>query len=225
MQPSTIAKPRIEGGGPQPVPARGPVDPHHHHHSPWKRRTAHWSRLLHIYLSMVSFAILFFFAVTGLTLNHQEWFAKQEKTTQYQGRMDPKWLAGSPAKLEIVEYLRAHHNMTRAVSDFRVDDAQVSVEFKGPGYEATAFIDRQAGTYDVTETKMGLAAVLNDLHKGRDSGKTWSRVIDASAIFMTFVSVTGIVLLLFHRKRRFSGVLAAIAGALLCYIIYLIWVP
>jgi hypothetical protein len=28
------------------------------------------SRWLHIYLSMASFGILFFFAVTGLTLNH-----------------------------------------------------------------------------------------------------------------------------------------------------------
>ena len=87
------------------------------------------------------------------------------------------------------------------------------------------FIDRQSGAYDVTETKMGIAAVLNDLHKGRDSGKAWSWLIDASAVFMTFVSVSGIVLLLFLQKRRFSGVMAGTAGAVLCYVVYVLWVP
>jgi hypothetical protein len=174
---------------------------------------------------MASFGILFFFAVTGLTLNHQQWFANQQKTAQYKGQMNPKWLAGDVSKLEVVEYLRSHHKISSAVSEFRVDDSQSSVTFKGPGYEATAFIDRHSGAYDVTETKMGLAAILNDLHKGRDSGKAWGWLIDASAVFMTFVSVTGIVLLLYLRKRRFSGVMALAVGAVLCSVVYLIWVP
>jgi hypothetical protein len=174
---------------------------------------------------MVSFAILFFFAVTGLTLNHQQWFANQQKTTQYKGIIDRHWLAGNVAQLEVVEYLRSHHNITKAVNEFRVDDGQVSISFKGPGYEATAFIDRQTGAYDITETKMGLAAILNDLHKGRDSGKAWGWLIDASAVFMTFVSVTGIVLILFLQKRRYSGLIACCAGLLLCLIVYRVWVP
>lgn len=221
MQASPITKPRISPDGPHAVPAR---QVEKRENAAWKRQLARWARWLHIYLSMASFAILFFFAVTGLTLNHQQWFAGREKTTQYQGRVDPHWLSGNVSKLEIVEYLRSHHSISRAVSDFRVDDGQVSVSFKGPGYEANAFIDRQTGTYDVTETKMGLAAVLNDLHKGRDSGKAWGWVVDASAVFMTVVSVSGIVLILFLQKRRFSGVLAATVGAVLCCIIYVLWV-
>ena len=223
MPRSTIAKPRIDTAeGPQAVPPRQPAEPRN---PAWKRKAAQLARWLHIYLSMVSFAILFFFAVTGLTLNHQQWFARQQKTTQYQGRMDPKWLEGNVAKLEIVEYLRAHHRISGAVNEFRVDDGQASVSFKSPGYEATVFIDRPTGAYDITETKMGLAAVLNDLHKGRDSGKAWGWLIDASAVFMTFVSVSGIVLLLFLQKRRYSGIMAATAGAVLCYIVYVVWVP
>jgi len=77
-----------------------------------------------------------------------------------------------------------------------VDDGHASVSFKGPGYEVTFFIDRQTG---VTETKM-------------------------SAVFMTFVSGTGIVLILFLHKRRFSGLMAGAAGAVLCYVVYAIWV-
>jgi len=220
VRPSTIAKPRIDPEeGPQPVPRRERANPL------WKRRLASWSRWLHVYLSLVSFAILFFFAVTGLTLNHQQWFAKQQKTTQFKGKVDAAWLKGDVKKLEIVEYLRSHHKISSGVSEFRVDDSQASVSFKGPGYTADVFIDRESGAYDVTETKMGLAAVLNDLHKGRDSGKAWGWVIDASAVFMTFVSLTGIVLLLFLQKRRFSGLMAGAVGAVLCYVVYLLWVP
>lgn len=223
MRPSSIAKPRINSAeGPQPVPGRQPAEPG----SPaWKRKAAQWTRWLHIYLSMVSFVILFFFAVTGLTLNHQQWFAKQQKTVQYKGQIDQNWLRGTPAKFEIVEYLRSHHRISGGVNEFRVEDGQASVSFKGPGYEANVFIDRETGRYDITETRMGTAAVLNDLHKGRDSGKGWSWLIDASAVFMTFVSLSGIVLLLFLQKRRFSGLIAGTVGAVLCYIVYVLWVP
>src|SRR6478736_3082976 len=147
----------------------------------FKRNTAALSRWLHIYLSMVSFAILFFFAVTGLTLNHQQWFAKQQKTVQSKGRMNVEWLQTADKnvdKLRVVEYLRARHKVGGEVSDFRVEDGQVAVSFKGPGYAADTFIDRASGAYDLTETKMGLAAILNDLHKGRDSGSAWSLIID-----------------------------------------------
>src|SRR6185295_18503117 len=82
----------------------------------WKRRTASLFRWLHIYLSMVSFGILFFFAVTGLTLNHAEWFYRGQSAVAAQlGKLDPKWVAAGDAaavaKLEVVEYLRRTHGV------------------------------------------------------------------------------------------------------------------
>ncbi len=56
----------------------------------WKRQLMIVSRWLHIYLSMASFGTVFFFAVTGLTLNHTEWAASQQKTVQVKGRLDLK---------------------------------------------------------------------------------------------------------------------------------------
>ena len=183
------------------------------------------SRWLHIYLSMASFGILFFFAVTGLTLNHTEWFAGQQKTRQTKGMIEAKWIKPQVARLEIVERLRAAHGIKGALSDFRIDDQQCAVSFKGPGYAADTFIDRASGAYEITETRMGFAAVINDLHKGRDSGKGWSLMIDVSAVLMTLVSLSGLILILFLQKRRFSGLLAAAIGAALCYLVYAIWVP
>ena len=154
---------------------------------------------------MASFAILFFFAATGLTLNHAEWFAGQQRTTQVKGSMRPEWLKGDVRKLEVVEHLRAANGVRGAMSDFRIEDAQLSVSFKGPGYTADAFIDRSRGAYDLTETRNGFVAVMNDLHKGRDSGAVWASVIDVSGILMVLVSVSGFVLIFLLAKRRLSG--------------------
>ncbi len=189
-----------------------------------KRQTAIVSRWLHIYLSMVSFAILFFFAVTGITLNHQSWFDGAARTVQARGKVEQKWLK-DVAKLEIVEYLRSTHGVKSALSDFRVDDTQLAASFKGPGYSADAFIDRGTGSYELTETRQGLWSVLNDLHKGRDSGTAWAWIIDLSAGLMTLVSITGLALIFFLQKRRASGLWAVAIGALLCWVVYLIWVP
>jgi hypothetical protein len=177
---------------------------------------------------MFSFAVLLFFAVTGLTLNHQEWFSGQQRTVQYKGNLDPKWMrtanAEGVAKLEIVEHLRLVHHITAALSDFRVEDSQCTVSFKGPGYSADAFIDRAAGSYEVTENRMGFVAILNDMHKGRDTGKAWATVIDVSAILIMLVSLTGLTLIFFLVKRRSSGLLVLAGGALICYLAYRIWV-
>ncbi len=63
---------------------------HSKHHL--RNKLASWSRWLHIYLSMVSFVIVFFFAVTGLTLNHTEWFSGQERIAQLKGSVETKWI-------------------------------------------------------------------------------------------------------------------------------------
>jgi hypothetical protein len=203
--------------------------PHHRKTPVWKRQTAIVSRWLHIYLSMVSFGIVLFFAVTGLTLNHAEWFADQVRTVQLKGQVDPKWVKpGDPknvAKLDVVEHLRTVNQVRSALSDFHIDDSQCEVSFKGPGYTADAFIDRSSGAYELTITRNGIVAVLNDLHKGRDTGTVWARIIDISATLMTLVSLSGLVLIFFLQKRRAPGLIAVGIGAILCLVVYLIWVP
>lgn len=193
-----------------------------------KLRMASLSRWLHIYLSMASFAILLFFAVTGLTLNHAERFSASPRVTQIKGKVEIKWIKAEDAavdRLAIVEQLRQAHGVKGALSDFRLDESEASVSFKGPGYAADAFIDRETGEYELTETRSGLIAALNDLHKGRDAGRAWSWLIDASAVLMTLVSLTGLVLIWFLKRRRLSGLILACLCGVACYLIYLFLIP
>ncbi len=192
----------------------------------WKRRTAHWSRWLHTYLSMVSFAILLFFAVTGLTLNHQSAFTSVAPPKRFTGLMDASWMkAPQDHKAEIVGAVRSRHVIKAGLTDFRVDDDQVQISFKGPGYSADGFADRRSGKYEINENRLGLVAIINDLHKGRDTGKAWAGVIDVSAILMVLVSLSGLVLIFFLYKKLRSGLIALAIGTVLCYVVYQIWVP
>ena len=129
------------------------------------------------------------------------------------------------AKLEVVEHLRQAHGLRGAVSEFRIDEFECMVLFKGPGYSADVFVDRATGSYTVTQTAMGIVALMNDLHKGRDSGAVWSWVIDITALLMVFTSVTGLVLLFYLRLKRFSGVVTAVVGTIVFIAIGMLWVP
>jgi uncharacterized protein len=204
---------------PEPKPQKAPVT-----NGLFKRKLAAAGRWLHIYLSLASFAILLFFAVTGLTLNHTEWFADQQRTTQLKSEFPAHLVRPQLDKLQIVEYLRSKHNIKAALSDFRIDGDQISISFKGPGYSADLFTFRDNRRYDLTETRNGWAAVINDLHKGRDTGPAWSWVIDLSAGLMTLVSLTGLLLIFFLPKRRAPGLWALAAGAAISYAVYAIWV-
>jgi uncharacterized protein len=190
-----------------------------------KRTFATWIRWLHIYLSMFSFAALLFFAVTGITLNHMSWFDGQQKVEHVNGSLPVNWVQTDSVhinKLMVVERLRQVHQIKYSLSDFSIQDTECSVSFKGPGYNADGFIDRTSGKYELTITKSGLIAVMNDLHKGRDTGTTWLWLIDVSALLMIVVSLTGFLMIFFLKKRRLNGLLVAAAGVTIIILISLL---
>ncbi len=196
-------------------------------------------RWLHIYLSMFGFATILFFSVTGITLNHPTWFGGVgERTEHLSGELDSAWVRlkesvgdesadsyGGVDRLKIAEYLRKTHTLHGSVADFRVDDEEISIAFEGPAYAADVVILRATGGYDLSITRHGLVALINDLHKGRDSGIPWIVVIDLSALLMTVSSITGVVLLFSIRRKRLAGTLTAIAGTIALWLAYHYLVP
>lgn len=196
------------------------------------RRGLPWfARWLHCYVSTIGFFVIVFFGATGLTLNHADWFESGEPVTrEARGTFDPAWLARGEgeervAKLAIVERLRAEHGVRGAVSEFRIDEEQCVVVFKGPGYSADAFVDRAGGGYELTETHKGVVAVLDDLHKGRDSGAAWAFVVDAAAIITVVCGITGLWLLWYVKRRRRLGLVLALLGAVLPAVAWAGFVP
>jgi len=171
-------------------------------------------RWIHTYISLVTLLIVLFFSITGLTLNHTEWSSGGVVEKQVTGSMDVKWLdSTAPDKLNIAEKLRQDHSLRGHVDEIRIDDRECTVMFKAPGYAADAFIDVKTGSYQMTIAEEGKLAVMNDLHKGRHSGKLWGVLIDASAILLTIISLSGLGLLFFLKRIRTGGLIVVAAGA------------
>ena len=192
-----------------------------------KRDFAGWTRWLHIYLSMLSFAALLFFAVTGITLNHTEWIEGKQKTENFEGDLPRDWVNVSREKVEdlkIVEHFRHNFSIRSPLSDFTTDETECVLSFKGPGYNADGFIDRSTGHFELSVTKYGWVAIVNDLHKGRDSGKAWAWLIDISALLMILVSVTGFMMIFYLKKRRMDGIIVALMGTLVLFMLYCLFV-
>ena len=198
-------------------------------------------RWLHIYLSMFGLAMVLFFSATGVTLNHPDWFfGETQRSVQAEGQVDRHWLhkevaAASPddppdpeaqvSKLEIVEHLRSVHGIRGALVEFKVDDTECVVTFKGPGYSADAFVDRDSGHYTLTQSYHGPIAILNDLHKGRDTGFAWSVFIDVSAVLLIFISLSGLVLLFYLKLRRGPGLVVVAVGTVVVVALFYWGVP
>lgn len=181
-----------------------------------RRRLPQWVRWLHIYLSMFAFGATLLFAVTGLTLNHADWFEAGDPSVQViEGKLDAVKLRGEVDKLAIVEELRAKHGLKGMVKEFSVDDHECFVLWKGPGYSADVVIDRELTNYTGEVANRSWVAVIDDLHKGRDSGPVWSFLIDVAAVSLTVMSITGLWLLFYLKKRRRNGLIVAAVGGML----------
>jgi uncharacterized protein len=184
---------------------------------PFRLRFHSWMRWLHTYLSLVTMLLILFFSVTGLTLNHPDWtFGVKESKQTYKGTLEAQWLSGAePDWLMISDHIRKSHAIHGEVSDRTATDTDGSLTYKGPGYSADVFFDRATGDYEVDELSFGPVSVLNDLHKGRDSGTAWKWVIDVSAVVLIVVSLTGLILLFFLKKIKAKGLWTVLIGSVL----------
>lgn len=185
------------------------------------------ARIIHLYVSTALLLLMLFFAVTGITLNHPEWFAENTAA-----RIDE-----SPLPATINEEPFDSPSWQRAVNDYldehfdaRLEDAdydaeELSLVSKGPGHYRAVTIEWQAGLVTSELQDYGAVAVLNDLHKGRNSGLVWRGLLDLSALFILLFSLTGFILLLPQKKRLSRAMTYLIATNALCLVAYINFVP
>src|SRR6266498_2005488 len=161
-----------------------------------------WTRTIHIYLTMGALGLMLFFAVTGFTVNHEDWFgATTPRTRNVSGVTPAEWVKAED-KLRIVEHLRSGFGVNGAMMDFESEEEKLHVVFKGPGRVCEATVSRLDGRTEVEIKTFGLWGRMNDLHRGRDAGEGWRWVIDVSAGLIVLAAVTGVILWLALPKRR-----------------------
>lgn len=205
-----------------------------------KKEIFSFSRLIHVYLSTFLFSLLVLFAATGITLNHRWYDSKsniesrsshsisQSQLTQWSLEMDEKTESSSwnPDLTKITEYISHQFGLPLA-SDIEIDREyrEILLNYKVPAGYATVTIAGSEKQIILEKEKGSFFGVINDLHKGRYSGISWSWLIDISAILMIIFSVTGLIILFQGKKYKKIGIISFCMGTITPYLVYLFSVP
>lgn len=187
-----------------------------------------YARIIHVYVSMALLLLMLFFAVTGITLNHPNWFsgADQEPLREQVAipsyllpvdAQDPQW------RLAAGHWLKSEWAMDIASADISEDE--ISLVNKGPGTYRSVTLDLLDAKAYVESIDYGVVAVLNDLHKGRNTGTVWAWILDLSAVLIILFSLTGAYLLLPQTKRLKKSLLYMVLVSGSCGLVYVYFVP
>lgn len=174
----------------------------------WKRQfhTWHWMSSALCLVGMVLFAI------TGITLNHAAAIESTPVVTTNEGTL-PNDAAAALAQVEggdadtpvpgpVAEWLDKQWGVDVSGRAPEWSEEELYIPLPRAGGDGWVAIDRATGAVLHEDTERGWIAYLNDLHKGRDTGPVWSWFIDIFAAACVIFSLTGLLLLQLHARRR-----------------------
>ncbi|NNG76737.1 hypothetical protein HLH10_10610 [Acinetobacter sp. ANC 4277] len=183
------------------------------------------ARYVHGWLSAFAFITLLFFSITGLLLNHPEWFepAKTEETAKL---ILPESVLKSIKQQEnpsdtILSYVRQQQNLVGRYQSSEVMDNEVMIRLESPAGATDIFVITDTGETEITQKPASTVSMLNDLHRGKNSGLGWSWLIDISAIIYIVLSLAGYILFLSIKTRLVTHLM--LTAVSLAMIILLIW--
>lgn len=183
------------------------------------------ARYVHGWLSAFAFLVLIFFSITGLFLNHPNWFepAKTEESTKI---TLPTPILESIKQQEnpsntILDYIRQNQSVVGRYQSSEVIDNEVMIHLESPAGATDIWVTLDNGQAEITQKPASTISLINDLHRGKNSGTAWSLLIDISAILIVALSLAGFILFLSIKTRLVTHlVLTAIS---LIVLMFLIW--
>jgi hypothetical protein len=172
----------------------------------WQRQFHTW----HWISAAISLIGMLFFAITGITLNHAGAFAANPKVVTASGQLSPGALTllqghsaptgPLPAPVASAVEQAVHINVADRDAEWAED--AITVNLPRPGGDGFVSIDPVSGAITSELTDRGLLSLANDLHKGRNAGGPWVWFLDIFAVACVIFTLTGLLLLQLHSKRR-----------------------
>ncbi|AZQ85350.1 peptidase [Colwellia sp. Arc7-635] len=189
------------------------------------KKTLSLARLIHVYVSMALLTLLLFFSVTGITLNHPEWFSShQAQVVESELTIDTiakLALSNDQITSEQQQVITSEVEQAFAVSLQNTKPELMSGELfysiKQAGKSASIAVDLETGDAFFEQTHYGWWAVLNDLHKGRNTSNFWGWIIDFSSVLFIVFAITGFILAM-PQKRFHRTLIVSVSSTLLAII-------
>lgn len=175
------------------------------------KNTLSFSRLIHIYVSMALLTLLLFFSVTGITLNHPEWFSENKAETNEKELivalklienppLSPKQIANVSETIEEKLSISLNNSVIESSED------ELFYSIKKAGKNTSIIVDLASGELFFEHTDYGWWALMNDLHKGRNTSAFWGWIIDITSVLCIVFALTGFILAM--PQRRFNRTLS-----------------
>lgn len=185
--------------------------------SAWTREAVKWARTLHIYLSLIGFLLFVFFGVTGVLLNHDSFGLDRVQRTAVPVKLS---VPPGSSREKVIEQVRQTYQIRQPITHVGGTADVLEVTFSSPGRRVQ--VNLRHGEGELTLESRGWAGVINDLHKGADSGRLWRAVLDVASMLLAASSVTGVILLLSLPKRRAWGLVTLAAGTVAFFAAYVV---
>ena len=172
-----------------------------------------WLKQLHSWhwiSAAVSLIAMLLFSITGITLNHAASIGATPTVKTLSGTLPPPLLkalatpaaSDAPVPDQVAQAVADRVGLDPSGKPGEWSDAEVYVAMPRPGGDAWVSIDRASGKISAEITDRGWISYLNDLHKGRNTGKAWFWFIDVFAVACILFTITGLLLLQLHAKHR-----------------------
>jgi hypothetical protein len=190
------------------------------------KSTLSFSRLIHVYVSMALLSLLLFFSVTGITLNHPEWFRDSKADVVERALMiDLSMIKNPPlTPLQIVNVSTAiEQKLSVSLNNTILESSQDELFFsiKRAGKNTAITLDLVSGELFFEETDYGWWALMNDLHKGRNTSVFWGWIIDITSLLCILFALSGFILAM--PQRRFNRTLTLSLTVTVAMIFTAIW--
>lgn len=180
-----------------------------------QQRRAFWLKHLHRW-HWVSSALcligMLLFAVTGFTLNHAGQIEARPRVVTRTATAPASLTAAlrqaaggdkkGPLPATLGDWLAQELDIEAAGREAEWSGDEVYVALPRPGGDAWVSLALDGGEVQYEITTRGWISYLNDLHKGRNTGRAWSLFLDVFAAACLIFSLTGLLLLKLHAGGR-----------------------
>lgn len=162
---------------------------------------------------MALFAMLLF-AITGITLNRADLIPADIDSRKLKVQIQAAELSALKSKRAqpLLKWLKTQHQIDLQGAGLEWSDYELYLSKPRPGKDEWSSIDLETGELIYESSDRGTIALLNDLHKGRNTGNAWRWFIDIFSVICIIFCLSGFGILWMHAKQRLAVWPTAILG-------------
>jgi len=186
----------------------------------------YWNRKFHIYIGLFFLLFILFFSLSGLLLNHSQWkfasFWKERKETENTIHVT---LPANRDSAALIQYFMKQFNMSGEISNVRLTDESIHFRVVKPGLMQEINADLKSGTGVRKEIVFNWWGKIRNLHTFNGSDKEhpeirpnwfvtkiWRLVMDAVALGLIFLCISGWIMWYKIRKSYTYGLIVLLLG-------------